>query len=374
MGRQPNTVYDPASVEVSTGLDHVLVRTEAGDEVELALQISLEAVQNNVFTNQTAANAAASNAATAVTLANEAKTAAAAAIASFSEDITPNTVAKRDTRGFLYSKNPFYSDVSRKVATTKFVQEKIDALVGPTASNMLDTISELSAALNNDPTILSGLELKSRKVEDFSNPTSTELFPCNKAVTTALAVKQDVANLSTNLQTDSTRDDKYPSTKIVFDALAGKADDATTTASLNLKQELSNLSTNLQGDSASTSKYPCVKIVFDALGGKADDAATTASLNLKQTIANLSTNLQTDSTRDDKYPSAKIVFDALAGKADDSATTASLNNKVNVSDVYLKLVIDHKLNKLVDELLRLGVIASSSDAAAVKTAIAGIIS
>lgn len=84
---------------------------------------------------------------------------------------------------------------------------------------------------------------------DLSKPLST-------AMTNALALKQDIANLHTTALSAS--DTKYPSCTSVKNYA-----DAITSASALLYQTLVNLSTNVVTDGSSSTKYPSVKAIKD---------------------------------------------------------------------------------------------------------------
>lgn len=146
------------------------------------------------------------------------------------------------------------------------LNDNIKALVTPsvpsTTSMGLSTNDELpiSYGSETDPVFTAWLAApvgltKSHVGLGNVDNTSDLSKPLSTAMTNALALKQDVANLSTNLTTDAASTTKYPACKTVKDYA-----DAITIASAALYQTLANLSTNTSLGSSDT-LYPSQKAV-----------------------------------------------------------------------------------------------------------------
>jgi hypothetical protein len=224
--------------------------------------------------------------------------------------------------------------------------------------------------------------------------------PISIATQSALNLKEDLSNKSTNVANDAASNTKYPSVKAVKDYvdtninLGGTAltNEANIRAAADLlKEDLINKSTNVSTDGASNTKYPSVKAVKDYvdssinLGGTAltdeaniraaADLALNNALNteitsrinfdlLKEDIANKSSNVTTDAASTTKYPSVRAIKTYV--DASDSSLTTNLNAEVaariagdnsliaNISaEVSRSTAIDNTLtNNLLQELIR----------------------
>ncbi|PXY42825.1 hypothetical protein DMB65_02070 [Flavobacterium cheongpyeongense] len=124
--------------------------------------------------------------------------------------------------------------------------------------------------------------------------------PISVATQTALNLKEDVANKSTDLNLDGTSDTKYPSVK----AVKTYVDAATSLPSNALNNEITR-ATNAENTIATN-------LATEVTNRTAADL-------LKENVANKSTNVATDGTSDTKYPSVK----AVKTYVDASATSAS---------------------------------------------------
>ena len=86
----------------------------------------------------------------------------------------------------------------KDAVTVKYVQNKFDALVG-TSPSVLDTIQEIAAALNNDPSILNVLST------NLSNAINTEVTNRNTAIQEATAnVASSLSETTDSLQSQLT--------------------------------------------------------------------------------------------------------------------------------------------------------------------------
>jgi len=224
--------------------------------------------------------------------------------------------------------------------------------------------------------------------------------PISIATQSALNLKEDLANKSTNVATDGTSNIKYPTVKAVKDFVdtASTAQNASLSNEANiraaadlLKEDLVNKSTNVTTDAASNTKYPSVKAVKDyvdnstnsggtALTNEANiraaaDLALTNALNseitsrinfdiLKEDVANKSSNINTDAASSTKYPSVKVIKTYV--DASDSNLTTNLNAETaariagdntltsNIAaEVTRATALDNTLtNNLLQELIR----------------------
>ena len=193
-------------------------------------------------------------------------------------------------------------------ATPGYVDQKITdeiALVVNSAPQALDTLKELSAALNND-----------------SNYAST--------VQTQLSYKADKSTTYSKVETDG-----FLSGKASYDDLTFKADKITTYTKaetnnlLNGKASLDDL--NLKA--SKTDVYTKLEI-NGFLDGKADDAEVAAAISLKANASDTFTKTQTTAFLD--------------AKADKTTVDASLLLKANASNVYSKVEIETKLAGTAD--------------------------
>jgi hypothetical protein len=192
--------------------------------------------------------------------------------------------------------------------------------------------------------------------------------PISIATQSALNLKEDLANKSTNVTTDGTSNTKYPSVKAVKDyvdagstaqnaALTNEANiraaaDVVLTNADLLKEDLVNKSTNVTTDGASNIKYPSVKAVKDYVdvsinaGGTAltneanirataDLALANADL-LKEDLINKSQNVNTDATSAAKYPSVRAI------KSYVDASDLNLTNNLN-AETAARIAADNTL-------------------------------
>ncbi|HYK77309.1 MAG TPA: hypothetical protein VEV16_10050, partial [Daejeonella sp.] len=236
---------------------------------------------------------------------------------------------------------------------------KISGNIPGNAANVTGTIAIANGGTGATTVTAAKTNLGLDKVDNTSDLNK----PISTATQTALNLKEDVSNKSTNVITDAASDTKYPSVKAIktyVDAqvsAGGGVLDATTTATgkiqlagdlggtataptvpaLANKENTTNKSTNVTTDAASDTKYPSVKAIKtyvdtevnnavisagsvpDAtaalkgkiqltgdLGGSAD-APTVPKLATKEDLTNKSINVTTDGASDTKYPSVKAV-------------------------------------------------------------------
>ena len=177
---------------------------------------------------------------------------------------------------------PSYDNSSNQIATTSFVQSRISTIIN-SAPAALDTLTQLSAALNNDTdyavTITNGLSQKAN-ITDVNN---------------ALALKANSSNVdvSLNLKSDITYVDSSLTLKPSF---------AEVDASLNLKPTFEqvdaslNAILNLSALDASFNTKSDITYVDASLNLKSDITYVDASLNLKSdiTYVDASLNLKAD--------------------------------------------------------------------------------
>ncbi|WP_281297279.1 OmpA family protein [Flavobacterium limnophilum] len=149
--------------------------------------------------------------------------------------------------------------------------------------------------------------------------------PISVATQTALNLKEDVANKSTNVNLDGTSDTKYPSVK----AVKTYVDAATSLPSNALNNEITR-ATNAENTIATN-------LTAETTARTAADVTLTTNLAtevtnrtavdlLKEDMANKSINVTTDATSDTKYPSVKSVKTYVDASAASSST--ALANEV----------------------------------------------
>jgi hypothetical protein len=177
------------------------------------------------------------------------------------------------------------------------------------------------------------------------NNTSDDNKPISTATLTALNLKEDKANKSTDIIADANSTVKYPSVKIIKDYIdsqssTGTVADATTTSKGKIQ---------LAGDLTGTAIAPIIsnnavtdaKVAFGinpskvGLGNvdntsdlnKPISTVTQTALNLKEDKANKSTDIVADANSTIKYPSVKIIKDYIdsqssVGTVADATTTS----------------------------------------------------
>ncbi|WP_164847790.1 autotransporter outer membrane beta-barrel domain-containing protein, partial [Sandaracinomonas limnophila] len=174
--------------------------------------------------------------------------------------------------------------------------------------------------------------------------TSDANKPVSTATQTALDLKENASNKSTDVSTDGTSDTKYTSAKAVKTYVDNKASDLTTTINT-----LSSTVTSLSGTTTSNLATKENTIVAGTTGqyyrgdkswqtldktavglanvdntsdaNKPVSTATQTALDLKENASNKSTDVSTDGTSDSKYTSAKAVKTYVDNKASDLTTT-----------------------------------------------------
>ncbi|MFV5696366.1 beta strand repeat-containing protein, partial [Flavobacterium sp. LB3P122] len=222
-----------------------------------------------------------------------------------------------------------------KYPSVKSVKSYVDASA-ITASSALATETANRISADNlkanlaSPTFtgtVSGIDKTMVGLGNVDN-TSDASKPVSALQQTALNLKEDVVNKSTNVTTDAASDTKYPSVKSV----KSYVDASATTASSALATETANRisADNLKANLASPTFTGTVSGIDKTMVGlgnvdntsdasKPVSALQQTALNLKEDVVNKSTNVTTDAASDTKYPSVKSVKTYV----DTSATTAS---------------------------------------------------
>ena len=166
--------------------------------------------------------------------------------------------------------------------------------------------------------------------------------PISTATQTALNLKEDKANKSTDIIADANSTIKYPSVKIIKDYIdsqssVGTVADATTTSKGKIQ---------LAGDLTGTAIAPIIsnnavtdaKVAFGinpskvGLGNvdntsdlnKPISTATQTALNLKEDKANKSTDIVADGNSTIKYPSVKLIKDYVDGLTSSSRAVVDM--------------------------------------------------
>lgn len=198
-------------------------------------------------------------------------------------------------------------------------------VLGATPASTLSNWKEILTPTSNAVTSVNGvagpdvvLTKANIGLENVSN-TSDAAKPISTATAAALALKEDKTNKSTNVSTDGSSDEKYPTVKAVktyVDALsASGAPDATTTGKGIVQ---------LAGDLGGTAASPKVLLV----GG-----STATAVNAGVILANAATNANTANTIVKRDANGNFTAGTITGNLIGNASTAtSLSGTVGVAN------------------------------------------
>ncbi|HTG65950.1 MAG TPA: hypothetical protein VL859_06210, partial [Flavobacterium sp.] len=150
--------------------------------------------------------------------------------------------------------------------------------------------------------------------------------PLSSATQTALSLKENLANKSSNVAADGTSDTKYPSVKSVKIYVDANAASATTALTNEISRATTSENTIAANLVTETNNRTAANNTLTTNLATEVTNRTAADL-LKEDLANKSTSVITDGTSDTKYPSVKSVKTYV----DAAATTAStaLTNEIS---------------------------------------------
>ena len=198
-------------------------------------------------------------------------------------------------------------------------------VLGATPASTLSNWKEILTPTSNAVTSVNGvagpdviLTKANIGLENVSN-TSDLAKPVSAATTTALALKEDKANKSTNVSTDGSSDEKYPTVKAIktyVDALSASGSPDASTTGKGIVQ--------LAGDLGGTAAAPKVLLV----GGSAATA-----VNAGVILANAATAVNTANTIVKRDANGNFIAGTITGNLIGNASTAtSLSGTVGVAN------------------------------------------
>jgi len=216
-----------------------------------------------------------------------------------STSATINTLAVRDSSGYLYSATAPVGEDSTLVATTEFVKTSIENLIN-SAPNVLDTLNEISVALNNDPSFNSTmLNLLAGKVDNTTYNTAISTLTNDISSTNWLKadktyVNDEIATLTNDISsTNWLKADKT----YVNDEIATLTNDISSTNWLKADKTyvIDEIST-LTNDISSTNWLKADKTyVIDEISTLTNDISSTNWLKADKTyVVDEITNLTND--------------------------------------------------------------------------------
>ena len=271
------TIDGASLLTISEGTTEITVDLSALEE-----SAAITAVQDDVDANEAAAN-------TAIALKEDA--------------------ANKSTDGSLAD------DTDTKFPTEKAVKTYVDAQVGS-----LTTDDDITGATIDGASLLTISEGTTEITVDLSaleesaaiTAVQDDVDANEAAANTAIALKEDAANKSTDGTLADDTDTKFPTEKAVktyVDAQVGSltTDDDITGATIDGASLLtiSEGTTEITVDLSALEESAAITAVQDDVD--ANEAAANTAIALKEDAANKSTDVTTDATSDTKYPSVKAV-------------------------------------------------------------------
>ena len=271
------TIDGASLLTISEGTTEITVDLSALEE-----SAAITAVQDDVDANEAAAN-------TAIALKEDA--------------------ANKSTDGSLAD------DTDTKFPTEKAVKTYVDAQVGS-----LTTDDDITGATIDGASLLTISEGTTEITVDLSaleesaaiTAVQDDVDANEAAANTAIALKEDAANKSTDGTLADDTDTKFPTEKAVktyVDAQVGSltTDDDITGATIDGASLLtiSEGTTEITVDLSALEESAAITAVQDDVD--ANEAAANTAIALKEDAANKSTDVTADATSDTKYPSVKAV-------------------------------------------------------------------
>ena len=214
------------------------------------------------------------------------------------------------------------SDISKPISTSQ--QAALDGKLDK--ASVKQTIGTSTTDAMSQKAVTDAIALKEDKTNKQNSldadGTNTK-YPTVTAVNSGLALKESLANKQTTLTTDGTNT-KYPTVDAVNNGLLGKED-------------TSRKQNDLTADSTDT-KYPTVTAVNAGLELKADKTYVDGKDSLKEDKTNKQNDLTADGTNT-KYPTITAVKDGLSLKADKTYVDSQDALKANTTDVTASLAL-----------------------------------
>ena len=292
------TIDGASLLTISEGTTEITVDLSALEE-----SAAITAVQDDVDANEAAAN-------TAIALKEDA--------------------ANKSTDGSLAD------DTDTKFPTEKAVKTYVDAQVGS-----LTTDDDITGATIDGASLLTISEGTTEITVDLSaleesaaiTAVQDDVDANEAAANTAIALKEDAANKSTDGSLADDTDTKFPTEKAVktyVDAQVGSltTDDDITGATIDGASLLtiSEGTTEITVDLSALEESAAITAVQDDVD--ANEAAANTAIALKEDAANKSTDVTTDATSDTKYPSVKAVKTYVDAQAQAQAS-GSVADEIN---------------------------------------------
>ena len=292
------TIDGASLLTISEGTTEITVDLSALEE-----SAAITAVQDDVDANEAAAN-------TAIALKEDA--------------------ANKSTDGTLAD------DTDTKFPTEKAVKTYVDAQVGS-----LTTDDDITGATIDGASLLTISEGTTEITVDLSaleesaaiTAVQDDVDANEAAANTAIALKEDAANKSTDGTLADDTDTKFPTEKAVktyVDAQVGSltTDDDITGATIDGASLLtiSEGTTEITVDLSALEESAAITAVQDDVD--ANEAAANTAIALKEDAANKSTDVTTDADSDIKYPSVKAVKTYVDAQAQAQAS-GSVADEIN---------------------------------------------
>ena len=292
------TIDGASLLTISEGTTEITVDLSALEE-----SAAITAVQDDVDANEAAAN-------TAIALKEDA--------------------ANKSTDGSLAD------DTDTKFPTEKAVKTYVDAQVGS-----LTTDDDITGATIDGASLLTISEGTTEITVDLSaleesaaiTAVQDDVDANEAAANTAIALKEDAANKSTDGSLADDTDTKFPTEKAVktyVDAQVGSltTDDDITGATIDGASLLtiSEGTTEITVDLSALEESAAITAVQDDVD--ANEAAANTAIALKEDAANKSTDVTTDADSDTKYPSVKAVKTYVDAQAQAQAS-GSVADEIN---------------------------------------------
>ncbi|SDX41723.1 beta strand repeat-containing protein [Flavobacterium degerlachei] len=233
------------------------------------------------------------------------------------------------------------SESDTKYPTVKAVKTYVDASLNLGSTAVVAEVERATAAEN---AITANLVAESNARSTADGVLTTNLNSEVTNRTAAVALKEDLANKSTDVSTDGTSDTKYPTVKSVknyVDASSTSSSSALTaeisrakTAEIANADAIATETTNrTSADATLTSNLALESLTARAAESANATAIATETTNrisavaLKEDLANKSTDVSTDGTSDTKYPTVKSVKNYVdaSSTSSSSALTAEIS-------------------------------------------------
>ncbi len=299
---------------------------------DTALQNNITTLQNTVATNAT-------NTAAAIALKEDAANKSAVTTLGTSDQLFP-------------TQNAVKTYVDTNISTVNANNTALQATVTSNANDATSAIAAVQADVDaNETATNNALALK----EDAANKsttttlgTSNQLFPTQNAVKTYVDTNISTVNANnTALQATVTANANDATSAIAAVQADVDANETATNNALALKEDVANKSTNIATDANSTTKYPSVKLIKDyvdtlnAAAGVADNTITSSKIT-DGTIMNIDVNANAAID----YSKLNLNNSIVTLDITDNAITSSKISDANVTNIKLATGID--ATKLAD--------------------------